>query len=165
LCGVQAFEVRPKVSLNFSLSVILSLFSFLILLIWVLSLCLLVSLLKHLSILSTFFFFQGMSSWFPRLFGLFSFFLPLFLCFFASLFVCFFLKNLFIYLFYVTHQKKTHQKKALDLITDDHEASCGCWDLNSGLLEERSVFLNSEPPHQPVLVSNRLISALNLIIS
>ena len=29
------------------------------------------------------------------------------------------------------------------------EPPCGCWDLNSGPLEEQSVFLPTEPSHQP----------------
>ena len=29
------------------------------------------------------------------------------------------------------------------------EPPCGCWDLNSGPLEELSVLLPAEPPHQP----------------
>ena len=33
----------------------------------------------------------------------------------------------------------THQKRASDLITDDCEPPCGCWELNSGPLEEQSV--------------------------
>ena len=32
-----------------------------------------------------------------------------------------------------------------DLITDGCEAPCGCWELNSGLLEEQSVLLTTEP--------------------
>jgi hypothetical protein len=39
------------------------------------------------------------------------------------------------------------QKRALDLITDP---PCGCWDLNSGPLEEQTVFLLTEPSHQPL---------------
>jgi hypothetical protein len=29
------------------------------------------------------------------------------------------------------------------------EPPCGCWDLNSGSLEEQSVLLTTEPPLQP----------------
>jgi hypothetical protein len=32
----------------------------------------------------------------------------------------------------------------LDTITDGHEPPCGCWDLNSGALEEQSVLLTTE---------------------
>ena len=42
-----------------------------------------------------------------------------------------------------------HQKRASDLITDGYEPPCGCWDLNSGPLEEQSVFLPAEPSCQP----------------
>ena len=44
----------------------------------------------------------------------------------------------------------THQKRASDPITDGCEPPCGCWEMNSGLLEEQSVLLNSEPPLQPL---------------
>jgi hypothetical protein len=39
---------------------------------------------------------------------------------------------------------------ASDLTTDSCEPPCGCWELNSGPLEEQSVFLTSEPSLQPV---------------
>ena len=39
---------------------------------------------------------------------------------------------------------QTHQKRAPDPITDGHEPSCGCWELNSRPLEEQSVL--SRPP-------------------
>jgi hypothetical protein len=32
---------------------------------------------------------------------------------------------------------------------DGCEPSCGCWDLNSGPLEEQSTLLTAEPSHQP----------------
>uniref|UniRef100_A0A8C6IH03 Uncharacterized protein n=1 Tax=Mus spicilegus TaxID=10103 RepID=A0A8C6IH03_MUSSI len=35
---------------------------------------------------------------------------------------------------------------------DGCEPSSGCWELNSGPLEEQSVFLTSEPPLQPALL-------------
>jgi len=43
----------------------------------------------------------------------------------------------------------THQKRASDFITDGREPPRGCWDLNSGPLEKRSVLLTTEPPLQP----------------
>jgi hypothetical protein len=65
-----------------------------------------------------------------------------------------------IYLFYVheytitlfreaTSGLQTHQKRASDPITDGREPPCGCWELNSGPLEEQSVFLTAEPFLQP----------------
>ena len=42
-----------------------------------------------------------------------------------------------------------HQKRASDLITDDCEPPCGCWELNSEFLEEQPVLLTSEPSRQP----------------
>jgi hypothetical protein len=42
-----------------------------------------------------------------------------------------------------------HQKRALNPITDGCKPSCGCWELNSGLLKEQSVLLNTEPSLQP----------------
>jgi hypothetical protein len=43
----------------------------------------------------------------------------------------------------------THQKRASDPITDGCEPPCGCWELNSGPLEEQSVLLTTEPSIQP----------------
>jgi hypothetical protein len=42
-----------------------------------------------------------------------------------------------------------YQKKAWDPIIDGCEPPCGCWELNSGLLQEQSVLLTSEPSLQP----------------
>jgi len=42
-----------------------------------------------------------------------------------------------------------HQKRASDPITDGCEPPCGCWELNSGPLEEQSVLLTTEPSLQP----------------
>ncbi|XP_076772916.1 surfactant-associated protein 2 isoform X2 [Arvicanthis niloticus] len=49
---------------------------------------------------------------------------------------------------------KTHQKRASDPTTDGCEPPWGCWELNSGSLEEQSVLLTFEPnnlssPHLP----------------
>ena len=44
------------------------------------------------------------------------------------------------------------QKRATDLITDGCEPPCGCWELNSGPLEEQAVLLTAEPSHQPLQV-------------
>jgi len=41
------------------------------------------------------------------------------------------------------------QKRAPDFITDGCEPPCGCWELNSGPLEEQSVLLATEPSLQP----------------
>jgi hypothetical protein len=43
----------------------------------------------------------------------------------------------------------TQWKKALDPITDGCEPPCGCWELNSGPLEEQTVFSTTEPSLQP----------------
>jgi hypothetical protein len=66
------------------------------------------------------------------------------------LFFFFFLK---IYLFIICKYTVavTHQKRASDLITDGCEPPYGCWDLNSGPLEEQSVLLTVEPSLQPHL--------------
>jgi hypothetical protein len=45
---------------------------------------------------------------------------------------------------------QTHQKRASDHITDGCESPWGCWELNSGPLEEQSVSLTAEPSVQPV---------------
>jgi hypothetical protein len=43
-----------------------------------------------------------------------------------------------------------HQKRAPDLIIDGYELPCGCWELNSGPLEEQTVLLTSEFSLQPL---------------
>ena len=45
------------------------------------------------------------------------------------------------------------QKRAPDLIRDDCELPCGCWEFNSGLLDKQVVLLTAEPPLQPILNS------------
>jgi hypothetical protein len=45
--------------------------------------------------------------------------------------------------------------RALDPITDGCELPCGCWELNSGPLEEPSVLLTAEPSLQP---ENRILN-------
>jgi hypothetical protein len=58
-----------------------------------------------------------------------------------------------IYLIYVyeytvvvfRHTRRRH----LDPIIDGCEPPCGCWELNSGPLEEQSVLLTAEPSLQP----------------
>jgi hypothetical protein len=44
---------------------------------------------------------------------------------------------------------QTHQKRASGPITDGCEPPCGCWELNSGPLEEQPVLLTSEQCLQP----------------
>ena len=44
----------------------------------------------------------------------------------------------------------THYKSALDPIMDGCEPSCGCWELNSGPLEEQMVLLTTEPLLKPL---------------
>jgi hypothetical protein len=46
---------------------------------------------------------------------------------------------------------QTHQKRASDPITDGCEPPCGCWELNSGPLEEHSVLLTTKPSLQPYI--------------
>jgi hypothetical protein len=41
------------------------------------------------------------------------------------------------------------QKRASDPITNGCEPPCGCWELNSGPLEEQLVLLTTEPCLQP----------------
>jgi hypothetical protein len=43
------------------------------------------------------------------------------------------------------HSRRGHQI----FVTDGCEPPCGCWDLNSGPLEEQSVLLTAEPSNQP----------------
>jgi hypothetical protein len=46
----------------------------------------------------------------------------------------------------------SHQKRASDPIIDACESPCGCWELNSGPLEEQSVLLTNEPSLQSCLI-------------
>ena len=39
--------------------------------------------------------------------------------------------------------------RSTDLITDGCEPPCGCWELNSGPLEEQAMLLTAEPSLQP----------------
>ena len=71
----------------------------------------------------------------------------------------FFFIYLFIYYVYniLSACMPAGQKRAPDLITDGCEPPCGCWELNSGPLEEQAMFLTSEPSLQS-LVYNFLSS-------
>ena len=59
-------------------------------------------------------------------------------------------KNLFIYYIYSILSTCTPagQKGAPDLITDGCEPPCGCWELNSGPLEELAMLLTTQPSLQ-----------------
>jgi hypothetical protein len=64
--------------------------------------------------------------------------------------VIYLLKDLFILCMKVHHCcLQTHQKRASEPITDGCEPPYGCWELNSGPLEEQSVILTAEPSFQP----------------
>ena len=43
----------------------------------------------------------------------------------------------------------SHQKRESNLIIDGYELQYGCWELNSGPLEEQLVLLTSVPSLQP----------------
>ena len=61
---------------------------------------------------------------------------------FLLLGILLFFKKKFIYLFNEckhTVTLQTHQKRASDPITNGCEPPCGCWELNSGPLEEQPV--------------------------
>jgi hypothetical protein len=63
--------------------------------------------------------------------------------------ICIFKKKLFIIIFKYTVSVFRYQKRVSDLIMDGCEPLCGCWDLNSGPLEQQAVLLTTEPSHQP----------------
>jgi hypothetical protein len=64
------------------------------------------------------------------------------------------------------------QKRTPDLIIDGCEPPCGCWELNSGPLEEQPVLLTSEPSFQSPFSALKqsqeedldLVSKLTLVI-
>jgi len=64
--------------------------------------------------------------------------------------------NIFIYIFF-----QTHQKRASDPITDGCEPPCGCWESNSGPLEEQSVLLTAKPALQPQAILFFFLKVLN----
>jgi hypothetical protein len=60
-------------------------------------------------------------------------------------------KDLFIYFMYIGYiiaAFRHTRKRASDPIIDGCEPPCGCWELNSGPLEEQSVLLTAEPSLQ-----------------
>jgi hypothetical protein len=46
---------------------------------------------------------------------------------------------------YMSTLSPIYQKRASAPITDGCEPQCGCWELNSGPLEEQPVLLTAEP--------------------
>ena len=66
----------------------------------------------------------------------------------------FFLKDFILYLWLHCHCLQTHQKRASYLITGGCEPPCGCWDLNSGPLEEQSLTLQPLGAHYIFLFSS-----------
>jgi hypothetical protein len=64
---------------------------------------------------------------------------------------CFAFKDFiyFIYVWVYCSWLRTHQKRTLDPVTVGCELPCGCWELNSGPLEEQSALLTIEPSLQP----------------
>jgi hypothetical protein len=68
----------------------------------------------------------------------------------------FFFFKIYLFIYYIqVHCScfQTDQKKASDPITDACELPCGCWDVNSGPLEEQSVLLTAEPSLQALEVA------------
>ena len=68
----------------------------------------------------------------------------------------FFLSILLIY--YICSVLTACQKRVPDLVTDGCEPPCGCWEMNSGSLEEQPVLLTSETSLQPPKESLQLLS-------
>ena len=52
----------------------------------------------------------------------------------------------------VTLFRDTRRGHQSDFIADGCEPPCGCWELNSGSLEEQSLLLTTEPSLQPKAV-------------
>jgi hypothetical protein len=53
-------------------------------------------------------------------------------------------------------------KRASDFVIDGCEPPCGCWDLNSGPLEEQSALLTTEPSRQPLARTFNTMSNINV---
>jgi hypothetical protein len=60
-----------------------------------------------------------------------------------AFFSFFFLKKIYLMYEGSTAYISTGQKRASDPLIDDCESTCGCWELNSGSLEERTVLLTA----------------------
>jgi hypothetical protein len=54
-----------------------------------------------------------------------------------------------VYMYACMTEKSIRQKRELDLIIDGCEPPHGCWELNSGPLDEQPVLLTTEPSLQP----------------
>jgi hypothetical protein len=78
--------------------------------------------------------------------------------------IFYFLRFLFIlYIWVHCRCLQTHRKRASDLITVGWEPPCGCWEMNSGPLEEQSVFLTSDPSLQSLKETNFYVSWIKTI--
>ena len=73
--------------------------------------------------------------------------------------------NFFRFVFYLSEYAavifRHTRRDQSDLITDGCEPPCGCWQLNSGRLEEQSVLLTAEPSLQPLLLFFVLVKNLD----
>jgi hypothetical protein len=58
-------------------------------------------------------------------------------------------KNIIYFIYEYTVAVFRHTRRGHQFITDAWESPCGCWELNSGPLEEQSVLLTAEPSLQP----------------
>jgi hypothetical protein len=63
--------------------------------------------------------------------------------------LCLFLPLVFNLCVWVHHCSLHTHKRTSDPIIDGCEPPCGCWELNSGALEEQLVLLTAEPSLQP----------------
>jgi hypothetical protein len=70
--------------------------------------------------------------------------------FWVHYFIFIFLKIYYVYSL-LPADMTAGQKRAPDLIIDDCEPPCGCWELNSGPLEEQPLLLTYKPSLQPLL--------------
>jgi len=62
----------------------------------------------------------------------------------------FFYLNIYLCIWLHCSCPQTHQKRSSNPITDGREPPCGCWELNSGPLEEQPVLLAAEPSLRPL---------------
>ena len=78
---------------------------------------------------------------------------------------CFCFERLFSCIWVHCSCLQTHQKMGLDPIIDGCEPSRGCWELNSGPLDEQSVLLTTELSLQPAFVPISNLSQFYAFIS
>jgi hypothetical protein len=59
---------------------------------------------------------------------------------------------MYVFIYYMEVHFRHTRRGHLIPITDGYKPPCGCWDLNSGPLEEQSVLVTTKPSLQPLFL-------------